>query len=198
VQVNLLVKKYLDNFYMKHYEIAQKEIGVREIVGSKHTPRVLEYFAKVGHSWVKDDETAWCAAFVGWVLETAGLPSTRKLNARSYLTYGTPVTTPQKGDIVVFWRVAQDSWQGHVAFFDSYSPDGDIMCLGGNQSNKVGISEYDTERLLEFRRPPGVPTLSEPQDCTEHLATIASLQAENKKLKTNFNTLKTYVNSLTA
>lgn len=182
---------------MKHYEIAKGEIGVKEIVGSQHNPRVIEYFKKVGHSWVQDDETAWCAAFVGWCLEMAGLGSTRKLNARSYLTYGTKVTTPQKGDIVIFWRGSKTAATGHVAFFDSFSADGDIMVLGGNQSNKVGITEYSKEMLLEFRRPPGVPSLVEPQDCTEHLETIKKLEEENKKIKAQFNTLKTYVNSLT-
>lgn len=170
---------------MKHYEIAQGEIGVKEIVGSQHNPRVLEYFAKVGHSWVQDDETAWCAAFVGWVLETAGLGSTRKINARSYLDYGVPVTTPQKGDIVVFWRGSKDSWQGHVSFFDSYSSDGDIMCLGGNQSNKVGISEYSKDQLLGFRRPPGVSIVDE-SSCIGH-------EEEIKKLKGQIELLRSFI-----
>lgn len=137
---------------MNYYEIAKGEIGVREIEGGKSNPRVMEYFKKVGHSWVKDDSTAWCAAYVGWCLEMAGIKSTRKLNARSYLKLGTEVKTPQKGDIVILWRVKKNSAYGHVAFFEGFTPDGNLLLLGGNQSNEVNISEYPISRLLGYRR----------------------------------------------
>lgn len=135
----------------KAFEIALKEYGVKEIPGPKHNPRVLEYFAKVGHSWVKDDETAWCAAFVGFCLESAGLSSTRALNARSYLTIGTPTNSPEPGDLVVLWRVSRNSWQGHVGFYISETPNG-ILILGGNQGNQVCIAEYPKNQLLGYRR----------------------------------------------
>jgi len=83
-------------------EIALKEYGTKEIVGSENNPRVLEYFRTTGNSWVQDDETAWCSAFVGYCLETAGITSTKKLNARSYLTWGEATEKPELGDIVVF------------------------------------------------------------------------------------------------
>lgn len=132
------------------FKIALQEYGVKEIVGSKHNPRVLEYFAKVGHSWVKDDETSWCAAFVGFCLETAGMKSTRALNARSYLNIGTPTTKPEVGDIVVLWRNSPTSWEGHVGFFIKETPTG-ILILGGNQSNQVFIAEYPKNQLLGYR-----------------------------------------------
>jgi len=134
-----------------HYKIAKGEIGVTEVIGEGDNPRVLEYFKKVGHSWVKEDSTAWCAAFVGWCLEMAGIKSSRKLNARSYLTIGKRVTKPQEGDIVVFWRDSKTSWKGHVGFYAGET-DTAIKVLGGNQSNMVQISEYPKYRLLEYRR----------------------------------------------
>lgn len=135
----------------KHLQIAFNEYGISEIIGAKHNPDVLKYYKEVGHSWVKDDETAWCAAFVGYCLEKAGLGSTRKLNARSYLDYGTSTTKPQFGDIVVFWRGSKNGWQGHVGFYIN-ERDGMIYTLSGNQSNQVNIAPYSKTRLLGYRR----------------------------------------------
>lgn len=120
-----------------------------------HNPKVVQYFADVGHDWVDDDETAWCAAFVGAHLERAGLKSTRALNARSYLDWGEPVELQdaEPGDIAVFWRVDPNSWQGHVAFFNREG-NSSIMVLGGNQKNQVNVSAYAKSRLLGIRRMP--------------------------------------------
>jgi len=129
---------------------ALEEIGKKEIVGAKHNPRILQYFKTVGHSWVKNDETAWCAAFVGFILEKSGINSTKKLNARSYLKFGESTSNPTKGDIVVFWRNGKNSAYGHVAFFIRQTKNW-IWVLGGNQNNEVNISKYHKTRLLDYR-----------------------------------------------
>ena len=136
---------------LKHMQIAFDEYGISESKGSIHNKRIVEYFAAAGHSWVKNDETAWCAAFAGFVLSKAGLPSTGKINARSYLDIGKTVKTPKFGDVVIFWRGSKSSWQGHVAFFIT-KRNGYIYCLGGNQSDKVNISAYNENQLLGYRR----------------------------------------------
>lgn len=135
---------------MKPFELALREYGTQEILGGQHNPRILEYFEKVGHDWVQDDETAWCAAFVGWCLESAGIPSTKKLNAQSYMKWGKVSLRPKLGDLVVFWRITPTSGFGHVGFLirvnGSY-----IWVLGGNQENGVCITKYPTRQLLGFR-----------------------------------------------
>ena len=139
---------------MTPYSIAQSEIGTTEIRGDEDNPRVVQYFADVGHSWVQDDETAWCAAFVGSCLKRGGYPHTGSLGARSYLDWGQPVALQdaEPGDIVVFWRGSPSSWQGHVGFFAGVEKGGDIMVLGGNQKDKVGLARYSQSRLLGVRR----------------------------------------------
>jgi uncharacterized protein (TIGR02594 family) len=132
-------------------EIALGEYNMTEYSGSKHNQRIIEYFKKSGHSWVKNDETAWCSAFVNWVMAEAGLPKTGKLNARSWLDVGRKVTNPQPGDVVIFWRSSKNSWKGHVGFYVT-ERNGYIYCLGGNQSNKVNIAGYKKDRLLGYRR----------------------------------------------
>ncbi|PCI88185.1 MAG: TIGR02594 family protein [Hyphomicrobiales bacterium] len=135
----------------KWFEIAQNEQGVEEIKGQKHNVKIVQYFADVGHDEVKNDETAWCAAFVGSCLEKAGLASTRALNARSYLKWGRAIDTPVPGCIVVFKR-GNSSWQGHVAFYIGQSH-GRIKVLGGNQNNQVKVSAYSEDDLLGYRLP---------------------------------------------
>lgn len=138
------------------FNLAKDDLGTWEW-GEGHNPKVLQYFKDVGHSWVKDDETAWCAAFVGAMLKRSGLPHTGKLNARSYLDWGNPVSMEdaRPGDVVVFSRGNPNGWQGHVAFFDRQTKD-HIYVLGGNQRNQVNVMAYPKARLLGIRRLPDV------------------------------------------
>jgi len=134
-------------------QAALAEIGNREIVGPDANPAVMKYYHDIGHRWVLDDEVAWCAAFVNWVLWSCDYPNTKKLNARSFLNYGEETIDPQIGDIVVLWRIKEDSPYGHVGFFIR-ELHGYIYILGGNQSNEVSISAYPKSRLLSYRKIP--------------------------------------------
>ena len=139
---------------MTHMTIARSYLGTKELKGSADNPKIMEMYCTVGHHWVEHDEVAWCAAFVGHCLEKAGLTSTRKLNARSYLTWGEKVAGPQQakeGDIVIFTR-GSNTAQGHVAFFHK-ATGSQIEVLGGNQSDGVTIARYAKSRLLGIRRP---------------------------------------------
>lgn len=155
---------------------ARKYVGLREIEGSRHEPGVVQFFADSGNAWVKDDETAWCGAFVSAMFVRAGMPTVRPpgeaanaLRARMWLNVGMPVETPRVGDLAIFWRGKKTGAQGHVGFFISEGAD-DILVLGGNQSNAVSIARYAKSRLLGYRRPfeqkpddPGVDTPSPPK-----------------------------------
>jgi uncharacterized protein (TIGR02594 family) len=129
-------------------DIARAELGVKEIPGSKHEKRILEYH-KATSLESTEDEVPWCSSFVSWCLEKAGVPSTRNAWARSYLAWGTKIDKPVLGCIVVFSRGASS---GHVAFYVGES-DAGIQCLGGNQSNKVCLATYPKSRLLGYRLP---------------------------------------------
>jgi len=132
-------------------QIAFSEYGVKEYPGEKHNPKVLKYFTGIGCIWVKDDETAWCSAFVNWVCKGAGLEYSGKLNARSWLDVGENIQYPQLGDIVVLWRENKNSWKGHVGFYINETTK-HIYILGGNQNNQVCIMAYNKNRLLSYRR----------------------------------------------
>lgn len=135
--------------------VAFSQIGTTEMVGANHDPQVLKYFAEIGHSWVKDDETPWCAAFANWVCQMAVAEKTGKLNARSFLEIGTEVNIEdaKPGDVVVLWRDTPTSSKGHVAFFTGWNePKTKVYLFGGNQNNKVGIELFDKVRVLGIRR----------------------------------------------
>jgi uncharacterized protein (TIGR02594 family) len=137
-------------------EAAGEYLGLQEWPGAKHNPKIVQMFADSGHAWVQDDETPWCAAFVGSVLGSLGLPHTRSLAARSYADYGSPVE-PQgavPGDVVVLWRNSPQAATGHVGFFVRYEGD-KVILRGGNQGNKVTDAGYPLSRIVAVRRPDG-------------------------------------------
>jgi len=143
------------------YELAQGEIGTVEWRDGSN-PKVVAYFKDAGHPEVKDDATAWCAAFVGAMLHRAGDNGTGALNARSYLKWGDGVnlTDAKPGDIVVFKR-GNSTWEGHVAFFVSQDAKS-IKVLGGNQSDAVNIKPYPKSALLGIRRADDPAPMSSP------------------------------------
>jgi len=140
---------------------ARKCLGIKETAGRANNPHVVSFFSESGHPGVVDDSVAWCSAFVGAMLKRAGMPNTGSLAARSYLKYGTPIDTPEPGDIVVFSR-GNSTWEGHVGFYVGET-DTAVKVLGGNQDNKVSIANYSKTRLLGYRRPiaPTAPALRE-------------------------------------
>jgi uncharacterized protein (TIGR02594 family) len=143
---------------MNLIKTALKEYGVKEIVGDKHNPTILQYFKEIGHEWVHNDELAWCSAYANAMAKRAGYEHTGKLNARSWLDIGKSVKNPEKAIeygvpmVVVFWRKEIDSPWGHVAFPINFDENGeDINVLGGNQGNKVCTAPYKREKILDFR-----------------------------------------------
>ncbi|CUH70039.1 hypothetical protein TL5118_04014 [Thalassovita autumnalis] len=137
---------------MTPFDIARSYIGTTEGPGSADNPVIMEMYASVGHDWVEHDSVAWCAAFVGHCLEKAGIKSTRKLTARSYLDWGIPieVADAEPGDIGVIPR-GSSSWQGHVFFIDRIEGPW-VWGLGGNQNDAVNVKRYPVSKLLGVRR----------------------------------------------
>lgn len=142
---------------MTPFDIAKSYIGTTEGAGPADNPVIMEMYASVGQSWVEHDEVAWCAAFVGHCLEKAGIRSTRRLNARSYLDWGVPVEIAEiyQGDIGVIPR-GSSSWQGHVFFIDRVEGAW-VWGLGGNQDDAVSVKRYPVSKLLMLHLGPGLP-----------------------------------------
>jgi len=127
-------------------KIAEKELGQKEYIpGDK--PRIIEYHST---TWLdaKEDEIPWCASFVSWALEKAGIRSQRTPRAKDYLLFGSKLDIPKIGCIVVLTR----SGGGHVGFYIS-STATTVTLLGGNQSDAVTIASYSKANVIGYRWP---------------------------------------------
>lgn len=131
-----------------------EEMGVLNIVKSNNPTRY--------------DRTTWCAAFVGSMLRRSGNKYIKTLSSRDYEKNASQLGTlisntyePDKmkpGDILVFGRSGKSglpfrsSPYGHVGFWTGNKnvPAGKVMCLGGNQSDKVTVRPYSIEKGTEF------------------------------------------------
>ncbi len=133
---------------------AKRYIGTKEIKGQINNVVIVNWWEKIKLS-IRDDETPWCAAFVGAMLEECGIKSTRSAAARSYLKWGTEITKPTTGCVVVFWRGSPTGWSGHVGFLVGQDKMGNLMILGGNQSDEVNIKPFSKKRVLSYRVPNG-------------------------------------------
>lgn len=140
---------------------ARKYIGATEIKGVKHNPIILELWAsafKAKNQAVpavfKNDETPWCGGFVAGVLAKSGLahhiPNGFAM-ARSWLNAGTKLNNPAYGCVAVFWRGNPKGASGHVGFVVGRDRRGNLMVLGGNQSDQVNIMPFDKSRVLGYR-----------------------------------------------
>jgi len=131
--------------------IAFGEMGVREYPGSKHNVRIQEYLdsTSLGDGPTLPDETHWCAAFVNWCVEEAGIASNNSPVVSAWVKWGEALSVPRRGCIVTFkW----DDGGSHVAFYLGESGD-KVYALGGNQSDGVWIMAYLKKNVTAYRIP---------------------------------------------
>lgn len=132
---------------------ARKYLGQREIKGVNHNPVIIAWWKAIKRSGIKTDEVPWCAAFVGAMLESVGIVSSRFESAKSYLDWGSKLASPELGCIVVFSR----DGGGHVGFVVGKDPNGNLLVLGGNQGDQVNIRAFGRDRVAGYRWPTAVP-----------------------------------------
>lgn len=137
---------------------ARKLVGVKEIKGPQHTPEIIQMWRDIKRGGIKDDETPWCAAFVGAMLERVGIRSSRFESARSYLDWGQMISEPVLGCVVVFSRQGG----GHVGFCVGRDKAGNLLILGGNQADAVNVRAFPVSRVTGYRWPAGVLVPTDP------------------------------------
>jgi uncharacterized protein (TIGR02594 family) len=116
-------------------------------------PDVMQFFHQIGFTDIKNDEVNWCAAFVNFCMKKQGYKHPNSLLARSWLKMGQPVKSPQPGDLVIFWRVKQKGWQGHVGFFIKEDKVNNLVYVyGGNQGGTVCLKPFAKDQILGYRR----------------------------------------------
>jgi len=148
---------------------ARQQIGVREIKGPRHEPKIIAWAKRAGR-WlgidVRDDETPWCGTFAAACVLHAGFDPPRiAVRAKAWASFGGPIslaaTRPPLGAIAVFERKGG----GHVGFVAEVHSDGSLGILGGNQGDAVNIRRFARHpsrtrpdlRLIALRWPLGAP-----------------------------------------
>jgi uncharacterized protein (TIGR02594 family) len=129
------------------------KLNTHEIPGPKSNPEILKLAEIAGVQDIyKNDDTAWCAVAQTaiCILANKDVPFTGygRLRAVSFLKFGTPVSDPVLGDILVFTRTGG----GHVGMYIGE----DEECyhvVGGNQLNQYNITRILKSRLSGARRP---------------------------------------------
>ncbi len=137
---------------------ATKYIGLKEDTSRvKHNQTILYMLSKMGgysgesKAWWAEDETAWCGLFVGFCLGESGRYVVKEwYRARAWESQTmTKLSEPAYGCIVTFTREGG----GHVGFVVGKDKNGNLVVLGGNQSNMVSIAPFSTSRVTGYYWP---------------------------------------------
>ena len=147
--------------------ISEMDVGAGEIGGDNRGPFVQKYLAPAG----LPEGNSWCAAFVSWCYLQAGggnpensafpyNPSARGLlkefQDKKWACKPGSEYSPVPGDLVFWWRVRLDGWQGHVGLVQQLK-DGMLYTIEGNRSPRVQGFSYvfsRMEKLLGFGHVP--------------------------------------------
>lgn len=136
---------------MRPLDIALKEYGNEAWPYRATNPEVEKYFDDTGYTFIDEDETPWCSAFMNWVLKQSNFSTPNSLMARSFLKVGVPKEKPELGDLVIFWRISKDGPYGHVGFYIRET-EKMIYVLGGNQDSRVCIKPFEKTKVLGYRQ----------------------------------------------
>jgi hypothetical protein len=145
------------------HAIAELNRGAGERGGNNRGPDVRRYLAPAGLS----EPNNWCAAFVSWCYLQAcngaqeRMPFDYTAGARALLNQFRRKAqahlpgvdyAPMPGDVVVWWRVKADGWQGHAGLVHQVR-DGRLYTIEGNHSSRVAGFDYvlgRVDKLLGF------------------------------------------------
>lgn len=132
---------------------ARKHEGLAEIPGPKTNDIIGRWLKQLG-AWWSDDETPWCGTFVAHCMQVAGVELPKNwMRAKAWAEWGSKLSAPELGCIVVFERKGG----GHVGFVIGRTIAGNLLVLGGNQGDRVKVSEFSRERVVGYYWPTSVP-----------------------------------------
>lgn len=135
---------------------AMSRVGIVEGAGSRDNPKIIEWAHELGGNIAAaytHDSIPWCALFIDSCLYRVGEKGTGTLWALDYANYGINLHAPALGAIGSMRRAGG----GHVIFVLGRDRDGNIVGVGGNQSDKVCIRSFPPDRFEAFTWPKDTP-----------------------------------------
>lgn len=133
--------------------LARQDIGLREVKGAQTAPKIAGWLQRLG-AWWRDDETPWCGTAVAAWMQACNIdPPKAWYRAKAWAEWGSKITNPVPGCVVVFDRAGG----GHVGLVVGKTPDNRLLVMGGNQGDAVSIVPFDRSRVIAYRWPVGRP-----------------------------------------
>lgn len=136
-----------------------KLIGVKETIGVKDNSVIIDWAKDEGGDIAKTythDSIPWCALFANHCLTRAGIKGTESLWALDFA--GQWPSVKLVGPAVGAFAPMVRNGGGHIGIVVGADQHGNVMLLGGNQSDAVNIKPFARSRLNKgFWWPAGVP-----------------------------------------
>lgn len=124
---------------------ARKHIGLKEIKSSNKNQTIEKWTKDLKGLWMYGQP--WCGTFIAHCLKTSGVSYPKHwYRALDYLNYGAKLKQPCYGCVAVKTRKGG----GHVTFVVGQTPDGKLVCLGGNQNDSVNLTVYSKNDFEAF------------------------------------------------
>ncbi len=139
-----------------HEELLRRK-GLHEV---RDRSKLMAWLRSDGKTLGDPAKLPWCGDAIQTCLALTLPDEPQPVNpylARNWLKFGTPLTTPALGCILVFWRGSKTGTSGHVGLYAGEDAQGFLHVLGGNQSNAITIARLDKTRLLGMRWPATYP-----------------------------------------
>jgi uncharacterized protein (TIGR02594 family) len=138
----IALEKQHGSFNRRVLLLAIKEIGIKQVTGSKSNPVVVKYYsyARTRRSL---DPIKWGASFVSYCIEKSGEKSIDCNSSIAFKDWGIKSVVPVSGDIVVFKE------QCGVLFG---SKDENAIVIGAFKDNEVSIEVFPWSEVLATRR----------------------------------------------
>lgn len=141
------------------FEAGVQMIGTKEVQGARDNPAIIQWAKDEGGDISKNythDSIPWCALFANHCLTKAGLKGTETLWALDFA--GKWPSVRLAGVAVGAFAPMLRSGGGHIIQIAGKDQRGNIMGLGGNQSDQVSIVPFAISRLNKgFWWPAGQP-----------------------------------------
>lgn len=154
-------------------EAGIKLIGTKEVPGGSDNRVIIDWAGEEGGDIAKEythDSIPWCALFANHILTHVGLKGTETLWALDFA--GKWPSVEIAGPAVGAFAPMLRNGGGHIICVVGRDQRGNIMGLGGNQSDQVSVVPFPATRLNKgFWYPDGVPG---PTAGIEHLPVVRS------------------------
>lgn len=129
-------------------EAGLKLLGTHEGVGSADNKAIIDWAKDEGGDISKEythDSIPWCALFANHILTKVGLKGTETLWALDFA--GKWPAIRLAGPAVGAFAPMKRTGGGHITIIVGKDQNGNVMGLGGNQSDAVTIAPFATSRL---------------------------------------------------